>query len=89
MSDDPKTNGTPQLQLKEGERFLFVRLGEDGAFQILFSDAQSALALHRMADTWLEENILRPSLAPQPKIGIPAGLDMSSLTRALKRTSKS
>lgn len=88
MSDDPKTNGTPQLQLKEGERFLFVRMGEDGGFQILFSDAHSALALHRIADRWLDLNIIDPSVAPKPQIGIPAGLDIGSLNRAMKRVGK-
>ncbi len=91
MSDDPnKQNGAPATQkfeVPEGDRFLFVRMGQDGAFQILFSDAQSALALHHIAARWLDLNLIDPSVAPrtQANLAMPAGLDMGSIARRMKK----
>lgn len=88
MSDTEQNGGAPkQLNIPEGDRFLFVRLGPQGEFSILFSDVQSAIALHRICERWLETNVIDPSVAPRPagpNIAIPAGLDMGSLARRMK-----
>lgn len=64
---DQKQNGDQhqQLQVPEGDKFLFVRIGKDNSLQVLFSDHLDAISLVKVASAWLDENIIIPSVRPQ------------------------
>lgn len=51
------SNAAQQLNVPEGDRYLFVRMSESGEFQILFSDMAAAIMLNRVADAYLETEI--------------------------------
>lgn len=74
---EQQQNGKPQMpQIPEGDLFLLVRLNpKTQDFQCLFPDLMSALALHDLADAFLE-NIKRGMFAaPQIQAAPLPGFD--------------
>ena len=88
---DGKTNGSnpQQLQIPDGDRFLFVRMNEKGEFQILFSDLHTGIVLTRLADKWLDKQIeqgLGLNQPAQPMIATPGvAVDPQLLARLRKK----
>ncbi len=90
MSEE-KQNGSAQpqeLKVPEGDHFLFVGLGKNGEFQLLYSDPLTGLALLTMADEFMRTE-MRKNFGGQPQIAptaaIPPGLDISSMIRAQRK----
>jgi hypothetical protein len=68
VTPDPKKPTMPQIP--EGELYLFVRLDpKTQEFQCLFSDLFTGLALHDLADTFLEN--LKRKMFTGPEIQAP------------------
>jgi hypothetical protein len=69
-------NAVPQIPVGEGEVYLFVRLdAKTGAFQCLYPDLFSALALLSMASTFVD---IQKTKAMTPAIVEPAGKSILS-----------
>jgi len=83
---DPKQNGAPKPPvIPEGDLYLLVRINPKTAeFQCVFSDMMSGIALHKLADTFLE-NIQRQMFAPTQITAAPLpGFDASMLAHFRK-----
>jgi hypothetical protein len=97
--NDPKQNGGTMVEEKpgasfnvpEGDLFLFVRVNlEKNEMQVLVRDPITGRGLAQLASDYLRvqfEDSLRAQ--QQPQVALPRGLDMSSLTRAMRKVGKS
>jgi hypothetical protein len=66
MADNDKKQ---MPQIPEGDLFLLVRIDpRTQDFQCVFSDLISALALHKLAQEFIEQNFTRKMFAAAPQI---------------------
>jgi len=90
MADETQNGSPKEIKIPEGDRFLFARIGEKGDLQILFSDVHSAIVLSKLADRWLDLNVVTPSLAPRPAVGalapgVPLTAEVLNKIRGMKK----
>lgn len=77
-------NKKPQLEVGEGEAYLFVRLNlKDGQFHVLHSNFFDGLALHSLAETHLDQ-AKRQMMAPLPALSTTPGFQVPSLDAILR-----
>jgi hypothetical protein len=81
MADNIK----PQLEVGEGEAYLFVRLNlKKGEFQVLHSNFFDGLALLELADTHMDQ-AKRQMMAPLPALATSPNFQLPSLDVLLRK----